>query len=231
MSEARVQIAKSRNIPNPHAYVKYLLEDFSTWAFDEERAVEFKGRWRELVFTVAPSAPLDLEIGTGNGYFFAHHALQNPDRAYVGLEIKFKPLIQSIRRALNAGAKNARMARYPGQHVDELFADGELNDVYIHHPDPWENPRRFKHRLVQTDFLNRLSRLQAPGSKVEFKTDSRNYFLWATEQIKKSPYEIERYTLDLHQSEWAAEQPLLTSFERIFVQKQIPINYLWLRRP
>lgn len=231
MHEARVQIAKSRNILRPHAYVRMLLEDYSQWALDEERAPQFKGGWREKVFSAPASVPLDLEIGTGIGLFFAHHALKNPHRCVVGIEVKYKPLIQAIKRALRNGSVNARMARYAGQHIDELFADGELDDVYIHHPDPWLLPKKHKHRLVRKALFDKLWRLQKPGSKIEFKTDSREYFLWAMEQVKETPYVVERYTLDLHHSEWAGEQPLLTQFEKIFVNQQIPINYAWLRKP
>lgn len=232
MHEARerVQIAKSRNIPNPHAYVRYLLEDYSAWAFDEERAPTFKGKWREEVFKAPAESALDLEIGTGIGYYFHYHALHYPERNLLGLEIRYKPLIQAIRRVLRDGATNARMARYAGQNISDLFEDGELNDVIIHHPEPWSRPRQIKHRLCSRHLFNTLWRLQKPGSKIEFKTDSRMYFLWALEELKHTPYVIERYTEDLHQSEWAAEQPLKTHFEQIFVSQQIPINYAWLRK-
>jgi tRNA (guanine-N7-)-methyltransferase len=233
MREARerVQIATSRNIPNPHAYVRYLLEDYAQWAFDEERAPTFKGKWREDVFKTASDAPLDLEIGTGIGYYFHHHTLANPGRSLVGLEIRYKPLIQAIRRVVKSGATNSRMARYAGQNVADLFAEGELNDVIIHHPEPWSRPRKTKHRLCNRNLFNTLYKLQKPGSKIEFKTDSRMYFLWAMNELKQTPWVIERYSEDLHQSEWAAEQPLKTHFERIFVSQQVPINYAWLRKP
>jgi tRNA (guanine-N7-)-methyltransferase len=231
MHEARIQIANSRNIPRPHAYVRYLLEDYASWAFDEERAPQFKGKWRQEVFNVEPSAPLDLEIGTGIGYYFAHHATAFSNRSLIGLEIRYKPLIQAIRRVLKAGATNARMARYAGQNVSDLFTEGELDDIIIHHPEPWSRPRKYKHRLCNRGTFNTLFKLQKSGSKIEFKTDSRDYFLWTMEELKHTSYVIERYSLDLHASEWAAEQPLLTHFERMFVSQNVPINYAWLRKP
>jgi tRNA (guanine-N7-)-methyltransferase len=231
MSEARVQIANSRNIPNPHAYVRYLLEDYAQWALDEERAPLMKGKWREEIFKAELSKPLDLEIGTGIGYYFAHHATAFPERNLVGLEIRYKPLIQAIRRSLKNGSTNARMARFAGQNVGDLFAEGELNDVIIHHPEPWSRPRKHKHRLCNRDLFNTLWKLQKPGSKIEFKTDSRDYFLWTMEELKHTSYVIERHSLDLHTSQWAAEQPLLTHFERMFHSQNIPINYAWLRKP
>jgi len=222
-----MNIKKTRDIPNPHYYIRALGGEFADWAYDEEKAPTYLGKWRDQAFQVSQDTPLDLEIGTGNGYFFAHQAAQNPSRRFVGIEVKFKPLIQSVRRALNTSARNFRGVSYDARFLGRLFAEGELNNVVIHHPDPWEKRRKQKHRLLQAYFLNQLYHLQRPGSAVEIKTDSRDYFLWLTEEIKKTPYTLDRYTLDLHNSEWARLN-FVTHFEQIFLRQGIPINYLTL---
>lgn len=208
-------------------------EDYSRWAFNEERAVLQRGEWREKVFEVAPTHPMDLEIGTGNGTHFANLAHTNPDRAILGIEIKFKPLIQSIKRAVKDGpmakASNARILRYDACRLDDLFAAGELNNVYIHHPDPWPRERQWKHRLIQDDFLVMLHGLMRPGTFVDFKTDSPEYFEWAVERFKRSPFIVERETWDLHNSEWSSEN-FITQFEKIFLAKGQPIHYARLAR-
>ncbi|MGA2871638.1 MAG: hypothetical protein ABSF34_21060, partial [Verrucomicrobiota bacterium] len=106
------RMARTRDLRRPTEYVRLMNEDFSRWALNEERAPEFRGRWRGEVFGVSENHAVDLEIGTGNGYHFAHLAKTCPDRALLGIEIKFKPLIQSIRRALREGSENARILRY-----------------------------------------------------------------------------------------------------------------------
>ena len=195
-------MAPTRALRRPTQYVLMMNGEYSEWAFNEERAPLFRGRWRSEVFKVAESHPLDLEIGTGNGYHFAHLACGNKDRAVVGIEIKFKPLIQSIRRALRGGAQNARIVRYDANLLEDLFAEGELNNVYIHHPDPWPKKRHWKHRLIQDEFLAVLWRLMRTGGFVDFKTDSRDYFEWSLEKFRASPFQVTRETWDLHQSEW-----------------------------
>jgi len=217
------RMALTRNLRRPTEYVQLLNGEFSRWAFNEERAPLLKGRWREE-FGVVPEHPMDLEIGTGNGYFFAHLAAKNPDRALVGIELKFKPLIQSIRRALRGGATNARIVRYDAVRLDDLFAPGELNNVYIHHPDPWLKKRQWKHRLIQADFLKELHELTRPGSFIDFKSDSRDYFEWAVPLFKGSPFELTRETWDLHNSEWAGEN-FITQFESIFLKQGQSIHY------
>ena len=223
------RMALTRNLRHPTEYVRLMNEDFSEWAYNEERAVAFRGQWRAKAFGVSDSHPLDLEIGTGNGRHFAHLAAKNPDRSLLGIEIKFKPLIQSIKRARQAGGDNARILRYDACRLDDLFVEGELNNVIIHHPDPWPRERQWKHRLIQEDFLVMLHGLMRPGTYVEFKTDSADYFAWAVERFKTSPFEMTRETWDLHNSDWASEN-FVTQFETIFLAKGQPIHYARLVR-
>lgn len=225
---AQLQISRTRTVPKPNYYIEALLGEFSQWAFDEERAPSFKGKWREH-FAVSNDYPMDLEIGTGNGFYFSHRAVTCPDRLLIGIELKYKPLIQSIRRALNAGAKNARILRYNAALPSELFAVEELNDVFIHFPDPWEKLRQHKHRLIQDSFLETLFKVQRPGARLEFKTDSRDYFDWSLERFKRSSYKLEACSFDLHNSEWAASN-FATHFEKIFLKRGQPIHYALLQR-
>jgi tRNA (guanine-N7-)-methyltransferase len=226
----QTQLVKSRHIPNPTYYVSALLEDYSNWAFDEERCIDFRGRWRPVVFQSSVATPLDVEIGTGIGTHFTHLAVKNPERNLVGFEVKFKPLIQSIRRVLRAGGENARMVRYNATQLEDVFAPGEINNVHIHFPDPWQKKRGTeKHRLFHGDFLHMLFALQRPGSLVEIKTDSRSYFDFVLSKVLRSLYKTERQTFDLHQSAWAAENHK-TPFEEYFLKESIPINYIRLLR-
>lgn len=223
-SKPKPRMALTRDLKRPTEYVTMMNGEFSEWAYNEERAPLFKGKWREAALKAETHVPVDLEIGTGNGYHFAHLAQKHPNRYLVGIELKFKPLIQSIRRALRGGAVNARIARYDAARVDDLFADGELNNIYIHHPDPWLKKRQWKHRLIQDEFLVTLHRLMRPGSFIDFKTDSRDYYDWAIERFHKSPFEVTRETIDLHNSEWKDEN-FVTHFESIFLAQGQPIHY------
>lgn len=206
-----------------------LLEDFSDCALDEVRALDFKGQWANF-FPQQKFEYVDLEIGTGNGLHFAHRSLSHPERLMLGIEIKFKPLIQTIRRArLYAEKQNAVMMRFNAYQIENLFQDNEINNIYIHHPDPWPKQKHWKHRLIQTEYLERLHKIQKVGSFIDFKTDSKCYFDWATEIFKSSPYKVTKYTTDLHHSEFAKDN-FVTHFEKIFLKKGQPIFYAQLTK-
>jgi tRNA (guanine-N7-)-methyltransferase len=220
---AQLQLTRTKDIPAPNEYVLALQGEYAPWALDEERAPRLKGKWREE-FQVTDEHPLDLEIGTGNGFHFGHQALSHPERCLVGVELKYKPLIQSIRRVVKESKNNARICRYNARMITDLFASDELNDVFIHFPDPWEKKNRTKHRLIQDDFLKDLYGCQRKGGRIYFKTDSRGYFEWALEKFEKSPYEMVGHSFDLHHSAWA-EKNFVTHFERLFLRKGQPIHY------
>jgi tRNA (guanine-N7-)-methyltransferase len=225
----RRRINLTRTLPRQNAYTLALDGEFSAVAFNEERAPLNKGLWRSKIFEKEKEALLDLEIGTGNGTFFAHQAQLRPERLLIGMELKYKPLVQSIRRAVKQGSKNVAICRYHSFNLDLLFEAEELNDIYIHFPDPWVAPRKPKNRTVNAELLKVMYGLQRPGSKIYFKTDSREYYDWSLEQIPQTPYKIEATSTNLHQSPWASTN-FLTAFEKIFMRQNIPINYMVLAK-
>lgn len=223
------RINSTKDLPRQNCYTLALNGEYSSVAFDEERAPLNRGKWRQQIFSSDETRALDLEIGTGTGTFFTHQALKRPERLLVGMELKYKPLIQSIRRARAAGATNVAICRYHAFNTEQLFAEGELNDIYIHFPDPWVTPRRPRNRTVNANLLSTFFNLQKPGSKIYFKTDSREYFLWSLDEIKKTRYELSYMTLNLHQSDKVGEN-YITGFEKIFMKQGIEINYMELSR-
>jgi tRNA (guanine-N7-)-methyltransferase len=228
----RPQLNLTKDLPKPNAYAVALDTEYREIAFNEERAPLNKGVWREKVFHVSNETPLDVEVGTGAGMHFAHHAKKYPDRCLVGLELKYKPLIQTIRRAKQAGGVHNAICRYHAFNLDLLFADNEVNNVYIHCPDPWVTPRKPRNRVVNRNILMDIYRMQRPGSFLEFKTDSREYFLWSLDEIKETPYKIEFQTLNLYaENNIYKENNFQTSFEKIFVNQGIEINYIKLVKP
>lgn len=225
----QLRVSRTKAMPSPNEYVLGLLGEYSRWSYDEERTPTFRGQWRTNAFGVGDAVPMDLEIGTGNGLHFAHHAIKHPERCLLGLELRYKPLIQSIRRALNGGATNMRIARYNAALLNEMFVAGEVNDVYIFFPDPWEKKRQQKHRLIQDEFLLELFKMQRPGSKLIFKTDSRDYFDWSLTRFQRSPYKMLGHTYNLHKSEFA-ETNFVTQFENIFIRQGLEIGYAVMER-
>ncbi len=226
-----MRVSLTRTIPKPNEYILAIHGECSAWTYDEEAAPRFKGKWRDEAFRVTSGTPLDLEIGTGNGLHFAHRAVSQPDRCLLGFELRYKPLIQTIRRAVRDGATNARVARYNAYLLRELFTPGEVDNAFIFFPDPWEKSRNHKHRLIQDAFLEQLFEVQRAGSTVVFKTDSQDYFEWAVERFLRSRYVVTHISRDLHGKEPLAVDNFITQFEQLFIRQNLKIGYAALRKP
>ncbi|MCS6838756.1 MAG: tRNA (guanine-N7)-methyltransferase, partial [Bdellovibrionaceae bacterium] len=215
---------KAREVRHHNAYTLALINEYAGWAFDEEQAFCLQGKWRSL-WSEGSHFPLDLEIGTGNGTHFAHRALTFPQRLIVGIELKFKPLIQTIRRTRRLGCNNARVARLHAFNLDLAFAPNEIDDVFCFFPDPWVSPRKPHHRILNPRVIDILSHLQKPKCRIYFKTDSREAFEWSLHHLRNSRYQLVYVTYDLHQTP-LMQNNFITQFESIFLKKQLPICYL-----
>ncbi|MCC6138563.1 MAG: tRNA (guanosine(46)-N7)-methyltransferase TrmB [Bdellovibrionaceae bacterium] len=207
-------------------YIQKMIE-YGGWVLPEDKAKLSGGKWAAQVFK--NDQPVHVEIGTGNGFHFAHYAQKNPQFSLVGFEIKYKTLIQSIARARGHDCTNARMVLGSVKDLTEYFGEGEVEKLIIHFPDPWPKRRHQKNRLVNAAFLNSAYKVLKPGGIIEFKTDHEGYFHFAASQIRQSPLSILAYTEDLHRSIWASTN-FKTQFESLFLRYNQPIYYFSLKK-
>ncbi|MCB9690293.1 MAG: hypothetical protein H6736_00620 [Alphaproteobacteria bacterium] len=145
--------------------------DFGPPLLPADVAVGFRGDWARCF---GREAPLHLEIGPGNGFFLTEIARRNPDANVLGLEIRYKRTVLCAKKLVTAGVTNARIIRYHGGFLDDLFLEGTLDAVYVNHPDPWPKERHEKNRLISRWFLEDMVRLMRPGAAFRLKSDFRD---------------------------------------------------------
>ena len=232
-------IPLTKNLKKTNPYIQQLYKDYKDWTFDQQAALKLKGCWREQAFGKKKVA-LNLEIGPGNGKHFAKLCLNSPKDCFLAIELRYKALIQSIRRVRHNKSENGKLIRFNARQIHQLFEKQELNNVYIHFPDPWLKKRRQKkHQLINQEFCNQLYSLQKKGSLLELKTDCKEYFLLMLEQFKHSGYVLKQHTFDVYEDKTLAlKKPALknptlkpptsknqlSQFELLFLQKNIPIK-------
>lgn len=229
----RKNLNKTTDIKNPNHYVSALYNEFKDWSFDECEGIKLKGQWRKKEFKKPENQLLHLEIGPGNGLHFYQLCEKNPKDSFLSVEIKYKPLIQTIKRVRTANLTNARVIRYNAGLIKNLFSTEEINNVFIHFPDPWPKRRQSKHQLIDEKFAKDLFQIQQPNSLLEFKTDSENYFLKGGKIFLRAGYEVVTSKKNLYAGK-TRDQNLfqtLSQFELLFVKQNIPVNYLLMRKP
>jgi len=205
---------------DPQAYDK--LEASQNFIKDPK---EFKGKWHEFFKN---QNPIYMEIGSGKGRFITTLAQQNPDINYIALEKFPTVLIKLIRKIPEGGLPNLAVISWDAQLLEEIFAPGEIDRIYLNFSDPWPKKRHAKRRLTSLPFLQLYEKVLKDGSIIEFKTDNRGFFDYSLEEFKASHFTLEHATYDLYNSP-LLEGNVATEYEEKFHGIGTPINKLVAR--
>lgn len=199
----------------------------------EENPAARRGNWQEAFKDSTPGA-ICLEIGCGKGRFICEMAAQYPQQKWIGVERMSTVLARTVRQfneTIAAGKpvpENVRLIRYEAINLDEVFAPGEVNQIYLNFSDPWPKDKHAKRRLTSERFLPLYRRLLTPDGFVQFKTDNDDLFAFSVENFEKFHWEITDLTHDLHQSPYV-EGNVMTEYEENFVALGKKIHYLKAR--
>lgn len=130
-------------------------------------------------------APLEVDLGCGDGTFALAMARQFPERNFLAVERLLGRVRKVCRRASEAGLENLRVLRLEARYtVEWLLPHASVSRLHLLFPDPWPKARHHRRRLVQQDFLKALGKILVPGGEFLFKTDHEEYFEWAREELE-----------------------------------------------
>lgn len=115
---------------------------------------------------------VSMEIGSNKGKFIRGLARANPDRYYLGIEIRRKWARMANKSYEREGLSNAHVMHADANlAVPVLLDDGQLHELFVLYPDPWWKARHRKRRVIRTESLDLLARKMAPGGKLWIRTD------------------------------------------------------------
>lgn len=173
---------------------------------------EKKGKWRELF---GNDHPIHLEIGMGKGKFLLELAAKNPEINYIGIEKFSSVLIRALQKREEYEGDNIYFLRMDAEHLQDMFDEEEIDQIYLNFSDPWPKERHAKRRLTSKEFLSRYDHVLKKDGVVIFKTDNRDLFDFSLEQVPMAGWKIKNVTYDLHHSEFA-EGNIMTEYEEKF---------------
>ncbi len=186
-----------------------------------------KGNWREIF---GNGNPVRIEIGMGKGKFIHELAGKNPDVNYVGIEKYSSVLLRALQKMEAEPRENLLFIRMEAEEIAEVFADGEVDRIYLNFSDPWPKDRHAKRRLPSREFLARYDRILKKDGVLEFKTDNRELFDFALEELAPAGWEAVFVTRDLHHDENTMESNVMTEYEEKFSLKGNPIYKYEIKR-
>lgn len=186
-----------------------------------ENPSDYKGKWN----TVFPSnGELHLEIGCGKGRFITESAKLNPKINYIAVEVCLDVLVLAAEKAKKSELKNVKFILMDARNLREVFADGEIDRIYLNFSDPWPKNRHYKRRLTYKDFLELYVKVLKKDCPIYFKTDNRNLFEFSLNSFCNNDFRLKNITLDLHNSGYKGN--VMTEYEERFFAGGNPIYRL-----
>lgn len=192
----------------------------------ENDRFELKGQWHKKYFK--NQRPIVLELGCGKGEYTLHLATQNPDKNFIGIDIKGARFWRGAKTALEQNCKNVAFIRAQIELIVNLFAVDEVAEIWITFPDPQIKYKRSKHRLTHPDFLNRYRQILRFGGSVHLKTDSEFLHGYTLGLMNDPAYQLIYTHHDIYNNPHAPSAALdvQTFYEKMFLKQNKPITYL-----
>ncbi|WP_425954625.1 tRNA (guanosine(46)-N7)-methyltransferase TrmB [Xylanimonas sp. McL0601] len=149
------------------------------WTFDAEAVF---GR----------TAPLVVEIGSGQGENVVEAADAHPERDHLAVEVYVPGLAQTIVRAGQRhdrqGLTNLRLLQVnAAELLETALPEGGVDELWIFFPDPWHKSRHHKRRLITAELAALAARVLRPGGVWRLATDWAEYAKQMLEVGEASP--------------------------------------------
>ena len=166
-------------------------------AYRIDRPETLRGNWRSLK---PDCTALWVEVGCGKGKFTAETAQSNPDVLLIAVERCREAMVVAMEKARDMALKNVFFIDMDVAKMEEIFAPGEIDRLFINFPDPWKKSRQHKRRLTYAGFLALYANVLPLGGEIWFKTDNDPLFAFSLEQFEQEGWELREVTHDLHLS-------------------------------
>ncbi len=192
----------------------------SAYVVNESILEQCPGTWHEIF---GNDKPIRIEVGMGKGRFIYTLAKNNPDVNYVGIEKYSSVLLRAIQKMEEEELPNLKFIRMDAEDIDKVFGKGEVDRIYLNFSDPWPKDRHAKRRLPSRQFLARYDVILKKDGLLEFKTDNKDLFTFAVEELEPAGWKAEVITYDLHKDEKLMEGNVMTEYEEKFSAMGNPI--------
>jgi tRNA (guanine-N7-)-methyltransferase len=185
-----------------------------------------KGSWNKLYFK--NDKPIVLELGCGKGEYTIHLANLNPQKNFIGIDIKGARFWRGAKTALEDKMNNVAFVRAQIEFIDRLFAAQEVKEIWITFPDPQIKYKRTKHRLTNPSFLEHYQNILFTDGFVHLKTDSEFLHGYTLGVLNDDKYEVCYAHHDIYNNSYAPEQSISvqTFYEKMYLDQNKPISYI-----
>lgn len=120
--------------------------------------------------------PITLELACGKGEYAVGLGQVYPQRNFIGIDQKGNRIWAGAKKAIQQSLSNVAFLRTQIDHINNYFAAGEVQEIWITFPDPQLRNSKAKKRLTHPKFLRMYQLFLAPGGLIHLKTDSPDLY-------------------------------------------------------
>lgn len=168
------------------------------------------------------TAPVELEVGCGNGAFVAELAKRRSGCDFLAVEVCTNVILTAMERVMEEGIPNVKFLNIAAEILPCYIPEGSIDRIYLNFSTPLPEAGREKQRLTSDRFLAIYKKLLKPGGEIIQKTDSEPFFDYSLAKFQENGFAVKEVTRDLHNSPYAAEN-IVTEYEANFSAKGLPI--------
>ncbi len=186
---------------------------------------QYKGKWNTFFKN---NNPIVLELGCGKGEYTIALAEKNPDKNFIGIDIKGARFWRGAKTAIENNMDNVAFIRTQIELVDCIFAENEVSEIWITFPDPQIKYKRTKHRMTNSEFLKKYHRILHSEGVVNLKTDSEFMHGYTLGLLHGEGHEILHANHDVYKNVYSPEEVTGTQtfYEKQYLEIGKPITYI-----
>ena len=191
-----------------------------------EQEFLLKGNWNRDFFK--NDNPIVLELGCGKGEYSVALAKAYPHKNFLGIDIKGARFWRGAKTSLEEGLKNVGFVRTQIELIDRMFAENEIEEIWITFPDPQIKYKRTKHRLTNSQFLQKYKFILKPGGMVNLKTDSEFMHGYTLGLLHGEGHEVIQANHDIYKNEYSPKEVvnIQTFYEKQYLELGKRITYI-----
>ena len=169
-----------------------------------------------------------LELGCGRGEYTVELAKKFPNKNFIGIDIKGARFWRGAKTAIDEDIPNAAFIRTQIELVEYVFAENEVDEIWITFPDPQIKYKRTKHRMTNSQFLKRYKTILKPEGFVNLKTDSEFMHGYTLGLLHGEGHEVLYANHNVYKQEGSPEEvtSIQTYYESQYLEQNKPITYI-----
>lgn len=190
---------------------------------------ELKGNWNQNFFK--NNNPIIVELGCGKGEYTVGLAEQNPNKNYIGIDVKGARFWRGAKSAVDANMNNVAFIRTQIELVNFIFSEQEIDEIWITFPDPQIKYKRTKHRMTNSEFLQLYKKILKPNGIVNLKTDSEFMHGYTLGLLHGEGHEVLYANHNVYVNEGSPKEvtDFQTFYEKQYLEKNKAITYIQFR--